>query len=257
MKKCIWCSKTEESTSFKKQAHTIPKSIGGKKICENVCDQCNAFFGQYNNKLPPIETVLKETFNISRVRLAGAKHTGKNKAIPKPSSIYFNIDLQNHKIGIKGHYKRHTSFQENIARQMKKGIYKIFLEETERQFGNGHDSKFDFIREFSRYDLGDYPVFYFQRRIGVIFFSEDWITNPELILVEGSPMQYLIHEPGFVEFELFGHVIGIAVSRHWNLLFDNYKKKTVAIKQKHFSGFKSIEYFSDFDLTLQILDDPQ
>jgi len=255
MKKCIWCSRTEQETSFHKLAHTIPQALGGKNICENVCDQCNSYFGQYNYGLPPIETVLKETFNISRIRLAGKEEIGKNKTISKVSSIYFNIDHKNNSLRLKNSYKFHKSFQEKIARQMKRGIYKIFLEETERQFSNGHDEKFNFIREFARYNIGDYPIFYFTRGIGAILFTIDWIKNPEFILDEGSPMQYIIHEPSFVEFEFFGHVMGIATSRNWEISYDLYEKRTIEAKKKFFKSFKPITSFNDFDLSLSILDD--
>lgn len=45
MKICIWCRKNENQGTFDKKAHTIPKSLGGDNICENVCDKCNHFFG--------------------------------------------------------------------------------------------------------------------------------------------------------------------------------------------------------------------
>ena len=138
---------------------------------------------------------------------------------------------------------------------MKRGIYKIFLEETERQYKNGYNSKFDFIREYARYNIGDYPVFYFERKFGAILFTKEWLTNPELILEEGSPMQYLIHEPSFIEFEFFGHVIGLATSRNWEISYDIYKKRTISAKQQFFKSFKPIKNFNDFDLTLNILDD--
>jgi HNH endonuclease len=51
MKKCIWCCRTEETATFITKAHTIPQSIGGKFICENVCDKCNDFFGDSGNRL--------------------------------------------------------------------------------------------------------------------------------------------------------------------------------------------------------------
>lgn len=56
MKKCIWCNKTEVETKFDKLAHTIPKSLGGQKICENVCDICNSFFGSHFNTYPSVSS---------------------------------------------------------------------------------------------------------------------------------------------------------------------------------------------------------
>ena len=80
MKKCIWCTRKESETTFKKLAHTIPQSLGGKMICENVCDDCNHYFGNISDKLPSIEETFKETFNITRLRLLGKERVGKNKS---------------------------------------------------------------------------------------------------------------------------------------------------------------------------------
>ena len=103
---------TEQNAEFKKLAHTIPQTLGGKNICQNVCDKCNLYFGSYNNKLPPIETVIKETFNISRARfLQTDNQIGKNKAMPKFSSIYFNVDFVKNKLALKASYKHHAYFQ--------------------------------------------------------------------------------------------------------------------------------------------------
>lgn len=183
MKKCIWCSKTEQNVEFKKLAHTIPQSLGGKNICENVCDECNLYFGIHSDKSPPIETVIKETLNVSRGRLLKSDNQiGKNKSMPKFSSIYFNVDFTKNTFKLKASYKYDSLFQQKISRQFKKGLYKIFLEEVERQKKDGHNIKYDFIREFSRYNRGDYPVFYFQRNHGIIMMAKDWSKNPELFL---------------------------------------------------------------------------
>ncbi|MFN7494955.1 MAG: HNH endonuclease [Cyclobacteriaceae bacterium] len=45
MRKCIWCRRDESETDFKKEAHTIPRQLGGQNICANVCDDCNHYFG--------------------------------------------------------------------------------------------------------------------------------------------------------------------------------------------------------------------
>jgi hypothetical protein len=254
VKKCIWCSISEPKTEFKKLAHTIPQTLGGKNICQNVCDKCNLYFGSYNHKLPPIETVIKETFNISRARfLQHENEIGKNKAMPKFSSIYFNVDFVKNKLTLKSSYKHNAHFQEKISRQFKKGLYKIFLEETERQRQDGHNTKYDFIREFSRYDLGDFPVFYFQRKHGIVVMTKDWAKTPELFFEDDSKFEYLVNEPCFFEFELLGHVFGIATSRHWEIALGNYLKKTCEAKKDHFKSYKVVEKFNDVDLSLAIL----
>jgi hypothetical protein len=256
MKKCIWCSKTEGKTEFKRIAHTIPQTLGGKNHCVNVCDECNLYFGSYQNKMPPIETVIKETFNISRAMfLKTNNEIGKNKALPKFSSNYFNVNFNKNTISLKPSYKHNSLFQEKLSRQLKKGLYKIFLEETERQRLDGHSEKYDFIREFSRYNLGDYPVFYFRRKHGIILMNKKWAKTPELFMKEDYKLRYLIDEPSFFEFELLGHVFGIATSRHWEIAYDNYFKKTLEAKKDQFIGFSQVINFNDIDLTLSILND--
>lgn len=253
---CIWCRQTEEKVSFKKVAHTIPQSLGGKNICCNVCDSCNLVFGSHYQGSPSVETIIKETFNVSRMRFLNSNNQiGKNKKLPRFSSIYFDVNFNKRKIDLKLAFRLQAGFQEKICRQLKKGIYKIYLEEIERQKGIGLDPQFDFIREFARYNLGDYPVFYFQRSFGAIAISNDWVSNPQFHLEGDYQMKYLVQEPGFFEFELLGHVFGITTSRSWEIALDNYLKKTGDQKKKYFKSIKSITKLSDIDLLLSILDE--
>lgn len=256
MRKCIWCRRTDSETDFKSEAHTIPKQLGGQNICENVCDDCNRYFGNAHNKLPAIETVIKETFNISRfIFLKSDNDVGKNKTLAKFSSIYFNIDFNNKKLSIKPQYKLHRHFQDNVAIQLKRGLYKIFLEERERQFKDGHNSQFDFIREFSRYNIGNYPIYYYERRYGIIAMLQDWARHPQLFFTGDNQMKYLVSDYGFMEFELLSHVFGIPVTRTWELGVSNYLKESISRKKELFKGHKEIIKFNDIDLALSIMAD--
>lgn len=255
MKKCIWCSRTEDQTTFKNLAHTIPQNLGGKNTCSNVCDDCNAFFGSYNNKILPVESAIRETFVISRARYLDTQNEiGKNKAMPKFKSQYFDFDHKTKKLKIKTKYQFDKYFQKNLSRQFRKGLYKIYLEETERQNQDGHHSKYDFIREFCRYDLGELPVFYFERRHGIIVLMPSWAKSPELFMEDDSQFKYLVREPNFFEFELFGHVFGIATSRNWELVIDNYIRKSTEAKKEFFKSCKLVKHFNDVDFALSILD---
>lgn len=100
--------------------------------------------------------------------------------------------------------------------------------------------------------MGDYPVFYFERINDIILMSTDWAKTPELFLETDFKMKYLIDESFFFEFELFGHVFGIATSRHWGIAFDNYIKKTSEVKKGMFKSVKPVKSFNDIDLTLQL-----
>ena len=237
-----------------KLAHTIPQTLGGQNICSNVCDICNDFFGRHYQGSPSIELILKETFNISRMRfLHSQNEIGKNKALAKFSSTYFDVDLKKHKINLKLAYKLQKGFQERVCRQLKKGLYKIFLEERERQKGDGLESNYDFIREFARYNIGDYPVFYFDRTKALIIMPMTLAVKPDFFLDDGFRMEYLVNEPSFFEFEFFGHVFGIVTSRNWELALDNYLEKSAQAKSGHFRIWKQIKNFNDIDLSLKIL----
>lgn len=85
--------------------------------------------------------------------------------------------------------------------------------------------------------------------------AKTWASRPEFLLEEDRQMKYLVKEPSFFEFEFLGHVFGIATSRHWELAFDNYNKKTIEAKKEHFWRWRLVQHFNDIDLGLSILDD--
>lgn len=129
----------------------------------------------------------------------------------------------------------------------------MFLEESERQFQNGHDSKFDFIREYARYGFGDFPVFYYQRKYGIIFQSIDYVKSPKLFMKPEERQKYLISDYGFWEFEFMSHVFGIPIVRNWQIGFDVYIKESEKLKSELFTGYKVISQLNDIDLSLSIL----
>jgi len=83
--------------------------------------------------------------------------------------------------------------------------------------------------------------------------TKDWARTPELFLEDDFKFKYLINEPCFFEFELLGHVFGIAISRNWQVAFDNYIKKTKEAKKDQFKSVKVVKNFNDIDFTLSIL----
>ena len=83
--------------------------------------------------------------------------------------------------------------------------------------------------------------------------TKDWAKTPELFLEDELKFKYLINEPCFFEFELLGHVFGIATSRHWEIALDNYIKKTSEVKKDLFKSLKLVKNFNDVDLSLSIL----
>jgi len=184
------------------------------------------------------------------LRLLGSENVGKNKIIPKYSSEYFKLDIEKFQFDIKMKWKFHSHFLETLGRQFKRGIYKMYLEELEMQFGGALEPQYDFIREFSRYDLGEYPVYYFKREIIPIFNGH--LENPKIYFDKTS--NTFIHDLQFFEFELFGHVFGIATSKNYKITIDSYLKKTIQAKSEFYTEFKEIINFNDFDITLSVFD---
>jgi hypothetical protein len=243
---------SEDGTTFNKLAHTIPKSLGGKMICTNVCDECNHYYGSIHDKLPAIEETIKETFNITRARLLAKEDIGANKALARFKSKYFNINFDHGKISIKPAFKIKAGFQMVLANQLKRGIYKMYLEELERQTGASLDSKYDTIRKYARYNVGDLPLFYFERRYGAILLHKNWIKAPELF-INSYRMKYLLDTDHFFEFELLGHVFAIAKTSNWERYYDEYIKESEKQKKEIFSNLIEVQFLTDIDLTLNIM----
>jgi hypothetical protein len=251
-KHCIWCGKDEDKVSFDTEAHTIPQSLGGQNICINVCDDCNSHFGNRTTTSPAVDLVFKETFGVARHRFLSSDYEKKGKQLKRFTSIYF--DIKPDKVKIKSQYKFNSSFQSTVCRQLKKGIFKVFLEETERQQGRGHDEQFNFIREFCKYDFGDYPVIYFERTNAIYPMTKGWVENPVFILDPDYKFKYLVECHGFFEFELLGHTFAIPTIRNWELAFDLYLKESISKKIGYFDKWRFLKNFNDVDLLLHALD---
>lgn len=179
MKQCIWCNKTESLTTFKTKAHIFPDSVGGKKICTNVCDDCNWKFGQKQNFQPSVDIAVKEIFNLTKHLLQTNKNNSHQKTY-RFKSEYFNFNPTKRTLSFKQKYKLKQGFQSNFARSFRRGIYKIFLEERERVFSDGNSEQFNFIREFARYNLGDIPLYYLKPINPIIFLDDNQFKNPQL-----------------------------------------------------------------------------
>jgi len=252
MKVCIWCRKNENQISFDKKAHTIPKSLGGQNICENVCDKCNHYFGSPQPHLPASELVLKEMLNISKYcLLENTKSVPKNK---RYKSEYFNINWNNFHIKLKPRYSLKPGFQQKLGRQFRRGMFKVFLEERERQRSDALSERFDFIREFARYDLGDYPIFIQVPRFKAVFSSIPDLKNPQIRFTEYSDkMDKDFRVYGYL---LLGHNFLIPTSRFFDdLCRDNFEAHLVKTKDVAGTSIKRINYAEDIDYTFRhILD---
>ncbi len=223
MRKCIWCNSNELNVSFKKKAHTVPQSLGGKNICLNVCDDCNAYFGNRSNGKPAVEVILKEFLHLSQYILLSTI----NQPI-RHKSEYFDINKKTNQVGIKMKYRLIQNFQETIIRQFKRGLYKVFLEERDRQKQDAYNERFNFIREFARYDLLDYPVFYVKPFQGAVFFQTDDAKHPTIRFTEYSDEMDIDFR--MFEYTILGHRIVIPTSP---LYYINFKKFVTYIKKQN------------------------
>ncbi|WP_319502143.1 HNH endonuclease [uncultured Draconibacterium sp.] len=250
MRVCIWCNRDERSTTFDKMAHIVPQSLGGKLTCENVCDECNHYFG--SNGTPPIETVFKEAFNITRYRLLTKENIGKNKPLSRFKSIFFEIKTDPLNLVLKQSFKLKPGFQAKLCRQFKRGIYKVFLEENERVNGDSLQDRFDFIREFARRNIGDYPLLYFPRKNPMMLMMDKELEEPGFS--RRDKFGYLLDDYGFYEVEFLGHLFSFPTSRRFDLGLDLYLKESIKLKKEYFENPIQVNYLTDIDLALSIMD---
>ena len=252
IKRCLWCLKTNSSVSFVKKAHTIPLSLGGNNFNQNVCDSCNEYFGvNKENRSYSIEEALKETFNITRRRfLFGLK---PKKKVGRFKSKFFEIKERKgkYRLIIKPSFKFNPFFQQELCRSFKRGLYKMYFEEFNRQKEEGYDNKFNLIRQFSRYNEFDLPVFYFKRSVGIFLLTKREAETPFLIF---NRMKYLYSNEKFIEIEFLGHVFGLPIENFTEHDFNLYIDKSMELKSQFFSEAIILNQLTDIDFTMKILD---
>ena len=249
--RCIWCNRTEEQVSFSRKAHTIPQSLGGIYICDNVCNKCNSYFGSPHNSNISIEEVLREAFEITRFHVHDSfKERGKNKKYSRFKSRFFNFNERTNSVRVKPIYSLRPGFQERMARLFKRGLYKIFLEEYHRQTNQGFDDRYNFIREFARFDLNDFPVYYLRQKFPGIFISKEEFDSPSLLFTDHQIG--MMQEFGFYEMRLFSHTFIMPVIRNYQINFDNYIKWSRKKNSDVYDKAINIIKFTDIDFTNQV-----
>lgn len=174
------------------------------------------------------------------------------KQVGKFKSRYFDIRVRKGKRTLKvlPTFKYNISFQRELCRAFKRGLYKLFLEELNRQKGLGYEEKYNPIREFSRYDKGTFPIIYFSRSVGVFMSLKREAESPVLLF---DRMQYLFSNDKFVEIEFLGHVFGFPVTNVKESDFREYIAKSVHLKIGHFKEFKVIDKLTDIDLAMRVM----
>ncbi|HOY13373.1 MAG TPA: HNH endonuclease [Saprospiraceae bacterium] len=250
MKKCIWCLKNEENTTFNNLAHTIPKSLGGNYICINVCDFCNNHFGNRDGEFLNVEETFKEMFNITRQSMRFVLNKLKsNNNRGRYKSKYFHFPNESC-FKLKASYRNNFYFQKRLLYALKRGIYKVFLEEFERQYGDSANERFDFVRRMARYKLGDYPLYYFQRKHGIIMMIENEVDCPYVVF---DKYNYYYNSETYFEFEFLGHLFGFPINEHYEIGIDIHLMKSLKMKEEFFTGYKIVKKVSDVDFLLTIM----
>jgi len=249
---CIWCLKKEPEVSFFNKPHTISKKLGATNIGFDICDSCNHFFGKIdrNQKYPlSVELAFKEILNIMRLLLKNDLNENTYKSF---KSTYFSYHHSKSTIVINKTFKLNPYFIGSLTRQFKKGIYETFLQEYHRETKNGLDKRFDPIRKFVRYDIGNLPL-YFLDNNGVHFVEEN-IDNISFHFPENVLSQ--IDDFGFYTMLIYSNVFFLEVTPKADLSREIFLKKES--KKLIGSGFiytqlRILEYITDMDFTLRKL----
>jgi hypothetical protein len=240
---CIWCQKIEPSVTFVRPAHIFPQSLGGKRICKNVCDSCNSYFGNKQSGLPSIEIALKEPLNISKIYLLS--QVDKTKKPPRFKSEYFDYDITKQLIKPKYKYRLISDFQDSFTRQFRRGIYKVFLEERSESIGDALDEQFNFIREFARFGVGDCPAFYCRPNIPAVFASTEDLNNPVIRFTDHS--EEIMKQYGFYSYYFMSHEIAIPVIRAYQLTLQNYANFLLKGEKPMYDKIIPLRHLSDLD----------
>lgn len=252
MKTCIWCKKNESESKFEKIAHSVPQSLGGRNICINVCDECNHYFGSPQASHISIEEAFKEVFNITRARLTNALQVVlKKQNKGRFKSRYFVLDIEKKKCKLKSSFRYDSFFQTKFVNLFKRGLYKVYLEEVERQFGTAHLEKYDFVRQVARYGFDTYPLYYFYRKDGIMFMLTNEAENPSIYF---QKMNYLYNNEHYIEIEFLGHVFGFPINRYWQIMLESNLNDSLAKKVNYFASYKEVKRIIDIDLMLKIMD---
>lgn len=251
--KCIWCHRIKPECTFLNQPHTIPKSLGGQTIGFDICDECNDFFGKANaSSIAKIslEVSLKEIFNIIRFLL---DQRPKDKdSYKRLKSVFFSYRHSESRVVINKKFKRDMIFQQEFARNFKRAMYEIFLQEYHCNTKKGLDMQFESIRRFARFNQGNIPLHYVVNR-GVYLVPKDNVI-PKLNFNQNEIEQ--IETYGFYTLHWYSHYFFLEVTPRADLCRDVFFQKQV--KDLGIGGFVfekiiPVEYITQIDFTLQNL----
>jgi hypothetical protein len=248
---CIWCSKKGQEVTFYKEPHTFSKQLGAKMIGFDICDVCNYYFGTVdtNLKFPmSIELAFKEIMNLMRVLLKGLDENTHKQL----KSTYFNYFHSKKTIQIKRNFKANPYFLYSLTRQFKKDLYEVFLQEYHRETKNGLDERFNYLRNFVRYNKGDLPI-YFLENNGVYLLEQD-IDNLSFKFNENVKSE--INDYGFYIMMIYSNVFYLEVTPRAELtreVFLSQHSRKLIGSGFIFKRLRELKTITDIDFTLRKL----
>lgn len=248
--KCIWCLRTDNETSFIEKPHTISKSLGGRNIGFDVCDDCNHYFGEPDESSFPrltIEVCVKEVFNVSKLLFSKRdKNSWKNF-----KSLYFEYRHKKNTIIIKRDFRRNSLFSKTFTRQFKRGLYEYFLQEYHRVTKKGLSPEFDEVRSYARYGEGDLPVYYVTRRVGVYLLPKNF-NHVEFYFSDETLKD--IEKYGFYNLYILGHNLYLEVTPRAREFRRYYLQEEInRISSGIFESIIEVKDINDIDFLLRKL----
>ena len=247
---CIFCLRDSTQTHFKERAHTVSRSLGGKYIGKDICDECNHYFGEPDKLVYPhlcIEVCFKEVLALSQILL-------QEQPKKRLKSRYFNYYQSKGKIEVKPQFRNNHSWLKLFARQFKRGIYEMWLQEYHRYCYGGLNTDFDRIRNFSRFNIGDIPLYYLVNNGCVPVPDKDSLLHPTFNMNEKSLQD--ARDFGFYSLMIVGHYFILEVSPKADISREVYLDKLS--KELRVGGFIfrkiiKLEYITDIDFSYRSL----
>lgn len=205
---CIWCKRRKPYVSFYTAPHIVPKSLGGNEIGIDVCDECNNYFGKCTSENKTISTDLafKEVFNACLNSLGERAE----KTCTYSSSLFFYNRAED-KIKLKRSFSL-THF----TTQFKRALYEVFLQKYHNTFPDENLERFEFVRKFARYNIGNPTVFF---AINKMIFHFDNIKDDIMLSMSDSQVDFM-NRTGFYHFmfcgkHLFLEVLPLTAQSAW------------------------------------------
>jgi len=245
-KTCIWCGKCEPKVDFNTIAHILPHALGGQEIVDDVCDDCNHYFGtapKGKQGVPCMDHAFKEIFGAIRMFSKNLS----SESYKNFSSSYFTYRHSNHLIKIKNNFN-----SKYVTHQFKRGLYEVFLQKYHLETGDGHNCIFQAVRDFARYDKGYLRVFYGFNNI-ILSPDENYMKHPYLPM--GEKLRDDITKYGMFDFWIMGHhfyleVIPILANVHLNTYLQEQANKTI-IRIKNNEGIYEFNDIMQIDFLMQ------